>query len=81
MGRAEVTRTPNFFPAHEQVQQQDAGAERMDHYPGLNGKGLCARALYDYQAGTHCSWLLPARGPGQEPAGGSLQLSEEKTEG
>lgn len=32
------------------AQQQDAGAERVDHYPGLSGKGLCARALYDYQA-------------------------------
>ncbi|XP_047701271.1 drebrin-like protein isoform X2 [Prionailurus viverrinus] len=33
-----------------QVQQQDAGSEHVDHYPGLSGKGLCARALYDYQA-------------------------------
>uniref|UniRef100_A0A671G3W5 Drebrin like n=1 Tax=Rhinolophus ferrumequinum TaxID=59479 RepID=A0A671G3W5_RHIFE len=32
------------------VQQPDAGAEGMDRYPGLSGKGLCARALYDYQA-------------------------------
>lgn len=32
------------------VQQQDAGSVHMDHYPGLSGKGLCARALYDYQA-------------------------------
>uniref|UniRef100_A0A667GW97 Drebrin like n=1 Tax=Lynx canadensis TaxID=61383 RepID=A0A667GW97_LYNCA len=32
------------------VQQQDAGSEHVDHYPGLSGKGLCARALYDYQA-------------------------------
>ncbi|XP_061054307.1 drebrin-like protein isoform X1 [Eubalaena glacialis] len=32
------------------VQQQDASSERIDHYPGLSGKGLCARALYDYQA-------------------------------
>ncbi|XP_037362796.1 drebrin-like protein isoform X2 [Talpa occidentalis] len=30
--------------------QQDAGSEHTDHYPGLSGKGLCARALYDYQA-------------------------------
>ncbi|XP_066210572.1 drebrin-like protein isoform X1 [Saccopteryx leptura] len=33
-----------------QVQQQDAGSVHVDHYPGLSGKGLCARALYDYQA-------------------------------
>uniref|UniRef100_A0A452QJA7 Drebrin-like protein n=1 Tax=Ursus americanus TaxID=9643 RepID=A0A452QJA7_URSAM len=33
-----------------QVQQQEAGSEHVDHYPGLSGKGLCARALYDYQA-------------------------------
>ncbi|TKC34494.1 hypothetical protein EI555_020830 [Monodon monoceros] len=32
------------------VQQQDSSSERIDHYPGLSGKGLCARALYDYQA-------------------------------
>uniref|UniRef100_A0A7N5JH54 Drebrin like n=1 Tax=Ailuropoda melanoleuca TaxID=9646 RepID=A0A7N5JH54_AILME len=32
------------------VQQQEAGSEHVDHYPGLSGKGLCARALYDYQA-------------------------------
>ncbi|KAF4023189.1 hypothetical protein G4228_015138 [Cervus hanglu yarkandensis] len=32
------------------VQQQDASSEPVDHYPGLSGKGLCARALYDYQA-------------------------------
>ncbi|MBW01885.1 Drebrin-like protein, partial [Eschrichtius robustus] len=32
------------------VQQQDTSPERIDHYPGLSGKGLCARALYDYQA-------------------------------
>ncbi|KAF3817028.1 hypothetical protein GH733_013770 [Mirounga leonina] len=32
------------------AQQQDAGSEPADHYPGLGGKGLCARALYDYQA-------------------------------
>ncbi|XP_060160894.1 drebrin-like protein isoform X3 [Globicephala melas] len=32
------------------VQQQDTSSERVDHYPGLSGKGLCARALYDYQA-------------------------------
>ena len=31
--------------------QQDAGSEHVDSYPGLRGKGLCARALYDYQAG------------------------------
>uniref|UniRef100_A0A8C7BP02 Drebrin like n=1 Tax=Neovison vison TaxID=452646 RepID=A0A8C7BP02_NEOVI len=32
------------------VPQQDAGSEHVDHYLGLSGKGLCARALYDYQA-------------------------------
>ncbi|XP_072619150.1 drebrin-like protein isoform X1 [Vulpes vulpes] len=32
------------------VPQQDAGSEHVDSYPGLRGKGLCARALYDYQA-------------------------------
>lgn len=31
-------------------EQQDTGSVRVDHYPGLSGKGLCARALYDYQA-------------------------------
>lgn len=30
--------------------QQDPGSEHVDPYPGLSGKGLCARALYDYQA-------------------------------
>ncbi|XP_073095333.1 drebrin-like protein isoform X7 [Manis javanica] len=34
-----------------QVQQQDASSEHASCYPGLSGKGLCARALYDYQAG------------------------------
>lgn len=56
-----------------QVQQQEAGSEHVDHYPGLSGKGLCARALYDYQAGnvrrpghSHC------RAPRQEAGiGGS----------
>ncbi|XP_054941099.1 drebrin-like protein isoform X4 [Physeter macrocephalus] len=32
------------------VQQQDSSSEPVDQYPGLSGKGLCARALYDYQA-------------------------------
>ncbi|KAK2500219.1 hypothetical protein MC885_009189 [Smutsia gigantea] len=32
------------------VQQQDASSEHASRYPGLSGKGLCARALYDYQA-------------------------------
>ncbi|KAF5923720.1 hypothetical protein HPG69_019508 [Diceros bicornis minor] len=32
------------------VVQQDPGSEHVDHYPSLSGKGLCARALYDYQA-------------------------------
>ncbi|XP_037006146.2 drebrin-like protein isoform X2 [Artibeus jamaicensis] len=31
-------------------QQPDAGSVHMGHYPGSSGKGLCARALYDYQA-------------------------------
>nr|KAF6319348.1 drebrin like [Myotis myotis] len=31
-------------------EQQDPGSVCVDHYPGLSGKGLCARALYDYQA-------------------------------
>ncbi|XP_032161529.1 drebrin-like protein isoform X3 [Mustela erminea] len=41
---------PPRGPGQEQVPQQDAGSEHVDHYPGLSGKGLCARALYDYQA-------------------------------
>uniref|UniRef100_A0A8D1FA66 Drebrin like n=1 Tax=Sus scrofa TaxID=9823 RepID=A0A8D1FA66_PIG len=32
------------------VQLQEASSAHVDHYPGLSGKGLCARALYDYQA-------------------------------
>uniref|UniRef100_K9IK09 Drebrin-like protein n=1 Tax=Desmodus rotundus TaxID=9430 RepID=K9IK09_DESRO len=32
------------------VQQPDASSVHMSHYPGPSGKGLCARALYDYQA-------------------------------
>ncbi|XP_069870680.1 drebrin-like protein isoform X2 [Dipodomys merriami] len=35
------------------AQQQGASAELIDHYAqgrGLSGQGLCARALYDYQA-------------------------------
>lgn len=35
------------------VEQQGAGSEHVDHYmqgQGLTGQGLCARALYDYQA-------------------------------
>ncbi|XP_008574077.1 PREDICTED: drebrin-like protein isoform X1 [Galeopterus variegatus] len=35
------------------VQQEGAGSEHVDHYTqgqGLSGQGLCARALYDYQA-------------------------------
>ncbi|XP_057588962.1 vesicular, overexpressed in cancer, prosurvival protein 1 isoform X4 [Hippopotamus amphibius kiboko] len=39
-----------FYEEPPMVQQQDAVSEHMDHYPGLSGKGLCARALYDYQA-------------------------------
>lgn len=43
--------TSPFFPIHGQVQLQEASSAHVDHYPGLSGKGLCARALYDYQAG------------------------------
>lgn len=35
------------------VEQQGAGSGHIDDYmqsPGFNGQGLCARALYDYQA-------------------------------
>ncbi|XP_045684167.1 drebrin-like protein isoform X1 [Phyllostomus hastatus] len=32
------------------VQQPDASSVHVGHYPGPSGKGLCARALYDYQA-------------------------------
>ncbi|XP_004839993.1 drebrin-like protein isoform X2 [Heterocephalus glaber] len=35
------------------VEQQGAGSEHVDHYmqgQALTGQGLCARALYDYQA-------------------------------
>ncbi|XP_021559327.1 drebrin-like protein isoform X2 [Neomonachus schauinslandi] len=35
---------------YEEPPTQGAGPEPADHYPGLSGKGLCARALYDYQA-------------------------------
>lgn len=48
---AKATRTPDLLPTLGQVLQQDAGAEHADGYLGLTGKGLCARALYDYQAG------------------------------
>lgn len=49
-----------------QVEQQGAGAVHIDNYmqgQGLSGQGLCARALYDYQAGkipNHRprSWIL-----------------------
>ncbi|XP_020018620.2 drebrin-like protein isoform X1 [Castor canadensis] len=47
---------PEQEPLYEdppQVQQQGAGSEHVDHYTqgqGLSGQGLCARALYDYQA-------------------------------
>lgn len=37
-----------FYEEPPLVHQQDVGAEQVDHY--LSGKGLCARALYDYQA-------------------------------
>ncbi|XP_052503794.1 drebrin-like protein isoform X2 [Budorcas taxicolor] len=39
-----------FYEEPPMVQQQDASSKPIDHYPGLSGKGLCARALYDYQA-------------------------------
>ncbi|XP_016046222.2 drebrin-like protein isoform X3 [Erinaceus europaeus] len=40
-----------FYEEPPMVQQQHAaGTEHVDHYLGLSGKGLCARALYDYQA-------------------------------
>lgn len=55
-GQAKVTETTAFFPVCGQVQLQDAGAQHADSYPELSGKGLCARALYDYQAG---NVLLP----------------------
>ncbi|KAF6085676.1 drebrin like [Phyllostomus discolor] len=32
------------------VEQPDASSMHVGHYPGPSGKGLCARALYDYQA-------------------------------
>lgn len=35
------------------MQQQGAGSGHIDNYmqsQGLSGQGLCARALYDYQA-------------------------------
>lgn len=34
----------------EPPMQPDAGSVHAGHYPGPSGKGLCARALYDYQA-------------------------------
>ncbi|XP_054979892.1 drebrin-like protein isoform X2 [Sorex araneus] len=39
-----------FYEEPPMLQQQDAGSAHADHYLGLSGKGLCARALYDYQA-------------------------------
>ncbi|XP_038610629.1 drebrin-like protein [Tachyglossus aculeatus] len=43
----------SFYEEPPQVQQEDAGCDYPEHYkqePELAGKGLCARALYDYQA-------------------------------
>ncbi|XP_033049884.1 drebrin-like protein isoform X5 [Trachypithecus francoisi] len=42
-----------FYEEPPLVQQQGAGSEHIDHHiqgQGLSGQGLCARALYDYQA-------------------------------
>ncbi|XP_007979670.1 drebrin-like protein isoform X6 [Chlorocebus sabaeus] len=42
-----------FYEEPPLVQQQGAGSEHADHHiqgQGLSGQGLCARALYDYQA-------------------------------
>ncbi|PNI43985.1 DBNL isoform 14 [Pan troglodytes] len=42
-----------FYEQPPLVQQQGAGSEHIDHHiqgQGLSGQGLCARALYDYQA-------------------------------
>ncbi|EPY80911.1 hypothetical protein CB1_000778005 [Camelus ferus] len=52
------------------VQQQDGSSEHVDHYPGLSGKGLCARALYDYQAAP--------RGIGREDGGGGEQRDDQR---
>lgn len=62
-GQAKVTETTAFFPVCGQVQPQDAGAEHVDSYPELSGKGLCARALYDYQAGNEPLPPPQATGP------------------
>ncbi|XP_069318250.1 drebrin-like protein isoform X3 [Eulemur rufifrons] len=43
----------NFYEEPPLVQQQGAGPGHIDHHmqgQGLSGQGLCARALYDYQA-------------------------------
>ncbi|XP_012596960.2 drebrin-like protein isoform X1 [Microcebus murinus] len=43
----------NFYEEPPLVQQQGAGSGHIDHHiqgQGLSGQGLCARALYDYQA-------------------------------
>lgn len=64
-----------LLPTHGQVQQQDASSEHASCYPGLSGKGLCARALYDYQAG---KVLWPScLGPlGQRSGDGETALGE-----
>lgn len=41
------------------MEQPGAGSEHVEHYvqgQDLSGHGLCARALYDYQAGKAPSW-------------------------
>lgn len=66
-GQDLVRHAQDLFLIPEQVQQQDVGAEQVDHY--LSGKGLCARALYDYQAGM--CWVLA---PSNESASGEEVL-------
>uniref|UniRef100_A0A8C0M9E2 AE binding protein 1 n=1 Tax=Canis lupus familiaris TaxID=9615 RepID=A0A8C0M9E2_CANLF len=51
------------------VLQQDAGSEHVDSYPGLRGKGLCARALYDYQAAEDVLPCPPAGSPRHQGGG------------
>ncbi|XP_007942318.1 drebrin-like protein [Orycteropus afer afer] len=49
----ELVEEENLYEEPPLVEQEDAGSEHNTHYeqgPGLLGKGLCARALYDYQA-------------------------------
>uniref|UniRef100_A0A6I8NGL0 Drebrin like n=1 Tax=Ornithorhynchus anatinus TaxID=9258 RepID=A0A6I8NGL0_ORNAN len=49
----EPPQVEDLYEEPPQVQQEDAGYDYPEHYkpePELVGKGLCARALYDYQA-------------------------------